>query len=211
MGFFSALKDAAVEANEEAHGNRLLTETQSTFACIQRLDDRLKNGIAVGYLEIRARIVHEMLNWSKEGRIKIGRQMQSQAREKFDLDLIGSYSKWLSGAWIESKERNSFKAQQAFELLDGLAGVLDNEIRGGTQQEEIEMGFGYNTWDQWLLEFKKSAGRTNTKLSLDKDNKSFIDFMDQSPLKRAFNDKVDPIGLGRQFAQQFDINSFGAR
>ena len=211
MGFFSALKDAAVEANEDAHGNRLLTETQSTFACVERLDDRLKNGVAYGYLEIRARLLQEMLNWSKEGRIKIGRQMQSQAREKFDLDLIGSYSKWLAGAWIESKERNSFKAQQAFELLDGLAGVLDDEINNKHQQEETEMGFGYNTWDQWLLEFKRSAARTNSQLALDKDGKSMIDWMDQSPLKRAFSDKVDPAGLGKQFAQQYDIKSFGVR
>jgi len=73
------------------------------------------------------------------------------------------------------------------------------------------MGFGYNNWDQWLLEFKRSAALTNPQLSLGKDNKSMIDWMDHSQLKRAFGDKVDPVGLGRQFAQQYDVKSFGVR
>lgn len=71
MKFFSALKSMAVEANEEAHGARLLNDTQTNFACIEELDGRLQYAIMLGYLQIRARLIQEMLNWSSEGRIKI--------------------------------------------------------------------------------------------------------------------------------------------
>lgn len=69
----------------------------------------------------------------------------------------------------------------------------------------------YTSWDEWFLEFKRSAARANTQLELNKDGQSFIDFMDQSPVKRAFKDSVDPTELGKQFAQQFDISTFGKR
>lgn len=128
MQFFSALKSMAVEANEEAHGARLLNDTQTNFACIEELDGRLQYAIMLGYLQIRARLIQGMLNWSSEGRIKVGREMQAQAREKYNLDMAGSYSKWLAGAWIESKERNSLKAQQAFGSLEGFARYIENEV-----------------------------------------------------------------------------------
>lgn len=128
MGFFSALKDIAVEANEEAHGARLLSEIQTNFACLEELDGRLQFAIMMGYLQIRERLMQEMLNWSSEGRIKIGRTMQTQAREKYNLDMAGSYAKWLAGAWIESKERSSLKAQQAFGTLEGFANYIENEV-----------------------------------------------------------------------------------
>lgn len=64
------------------------------------------------------------------------------------------------------------------------------------------------SWKQWLLEFKRSAARTNkTDLPLDVNDQGLIDFMDHTPLKRAFNDSVDPVQLGVDFAKQFDINT----
>ena len=38
MGFFSAIFDAAKEANDEAHGARLLQDVQSSFAAMGALD-----------------------------------------------------------------------------------------------------------------------------------------------------------------------------
>lgn len=35
--------------------------------------------------------------------------------------MAGSYAKWLGGAWIESKERSSLKAQMAFGLLESFS------------------------------------------------------------------------------------------
>lgn len=54
--------------------------------------------------------------------------MQRQARDAFDADMAGGYATWLGGAWLESKERNSLKAQQAFALLDGCADYIRKEV-----------------------------------------------------------------------------------
>lgn len=213
VGFFSSLKSAAIEANEEAHGARLLNETKSTFELLRRMDEDLMGAVAMGFLQIRRKLAGEMGNWSRDGRIKVGREMQSQARAQFDFDQRGSYAKWLAGAWIESRERGSLKAQQAFEILEGLADAVEgSRSRNVANTQKVKsMGFGYSTWDQWLLAFKRSAGQANSQLKPDGNNRSFIDFMDQSPLKRAFRDQIDPNDLGRQFAQQFDVNTFGRR
>ena len=54
--------------------------------------------------------------------------MQQQARGAFDTDMAGGYAKWLAGAWLESQERNSLKAQQAFGLLEGFADYIRKEV-----------------------------------------------------------------------------------
>jgi hypothetical protein len=118
MGFFSAIFDAAKEANDEARGERLLQDVQSSFASMEHLDLNIQYLAMMGYLQIRARLIEQMPNWSREGRINIGREMQKQARETFATDMAGGYAKWLAGAWLESQERNSLKAQQAFLLIE---------------------------------------------------------------------------------------------
>lgn len=121
MGFLSFIADAAKEANQDAHGHRLLTGVQSSFSLIPNLEDRTKEALMMGYVQILRRLVSQSDQWSSEERIKLGRLMQSQAQEKFDVDVSGSYAKWLAGAWLESGERTGAKAQQAHSLLDGLA------------------------------------------------------------------------------------------
>lgn len=128
MGFFSLILEAAKEANDEAHGQRLLQEVQSSFACMQNLSGQVQYVAMIGYLQILGRLTDQMPNWSHEGRIKLGRTMQQQARDAFDTDMAGGYAKWLAGAWLESQERTSLKAQQAFELLDSFADYVRKEV-----------------------------------------------------------------------------------
>lgn len=121
MGLFSFIADAAKDANEDAHGHRLLTGVQSTFSLIPKLEARNYEVVVRGYVQILGKLVSLSHSWSRDERIDIGRKMQDQAREKFDVDISGSYAKWLAGAWLESGERTGAKAQQAHSLLDGLA------------------------------------------------------------------------------------------
>ena len=121
MGLFSFIADAAKDANEDAHGHRLLTGVQSTFSLIPKLEARNYEVVVRGYVQILGKLVSLSHSWSRDERIDIGRKMQEQAREKFDVDISGSYAKWLAGAWLESGERTGAKAQQAHSLLDGLA------------------------------------------------------------------------------------------
>lgn len=121
MGFFSFIADAAAEANQDAHGHRLLTGVQSSFSLIPKLDDRIKEVLMTSYVQILRRLVNQSHQWSSDEKIKLGRLMQTQAQEKFDIDIAGSYAKWMAGAWLESGERNGAKAEQAHSLLTGLA------------------------------------------------------------------------------------------
>jgi hypothetical protein len=75
----------------------------------------------MGYVQILRRLVNQGHQWSSDEKIKLGRLMQTQAQEKFDIDIAGSYAKWLAGAWLESGERTGAKAKQAQSLLTGLA------------------------------------------------------------------------------------------
>lgn len=204
MGLFSFIKEAAHEANEETHGTRLLNEVQSTFSTLRQLDDRVQFIAMAGFHQIRERLINEIPNISREGRIKLGKTMQGQAREKFDFDVAASYAKWMGGAWLESMERGSLKAQQAFGMLESFARYIQTEIID-KQQDNL----AYSSFEAWLLAFKKAAARHNHQLALDHANKSMIDFMDHEPLKRAYRDGVSPDDLGKQFAEQYDFSSFG--
>ncbi len=124
MGFFGKLAGAVAEANDDAHGQRLLKDVQSTFALIPTLDKRVQHAVGLGYLQIVERLIESSASWSPDERIKLGRIMQTQAREKFDVDVAGSYAKWMAGAWLESGERKGIKAHQAHLLLGGLADTI---------------------------------------------------------------------------------------
>lgn len=119
MGLFSLLKESFDEANDDAHGARLLAQVKDCFIKMEALDKSVQLYAMAGYVEIRERLKDEMPNLSREGRIKVGRTMQKQAGPEFDLDMGGSYAKFLAGAWLESKERQSLQAAQACTLLDG--------------------------------------------------------------------------------------------
>ena len=133
MGFLSSLREAVSETNEDVHGQRLLSQVQSTFDCFESLDLRTLGAVGVGYLQIRSRLNHEMINWTREGRLRIARQMQDQARQALDLDVAGSYAKWLAGAWLECGERTSQKAQVALHTLQ----MYESELRRTLNRQNI--------------------------------------------------------------------------
>lgn len=67
----------------------------------------------------------------------------------------------------------------------------------------------FTTWEDWLRAYKGEAGKANPQLQVSDNGWSLIDLMDQSPLKKAFNDGNDPRSLAREFAAQYDIRNFG--
>ncbi|MBX3672685.1 MAG: hypothetical protein KF776_06895 [Burkholderiales bacterium] len=89
----------------------------------------------LGYLQILGRLLGEMPNLSREGRIRLGKTMQDQARASFDSDVSGSYAKWMGGAWLESRERSSSSAQQAHFTLSAFSEYVRSTLKqkgGGT-------------------------------------------------------------------------------
>lgn len=128
MGILRGIFDAARVANEDAHGDRLLCEVQSTFSTMEKLDSAVQYKAIKRYLQIRERLIGQMPNMSRDGHIKLGKTMRLQARNTFDIDMSGGYAKWLGGAWLESGARNSLKARQAHELLEEFADHMRKKI-----------------------------------------------------------------------------------
>lgn len=128
MGFLSSVFDAAREANEEAHGTRLLEQTQSIFQHLENLSGPAQHAALEKYVLLIERMSLQMLNWSREGRIKLGRSMQKEGRDSFDFDMSGGMAKWLAGAWLESAEINSRKADMAHRLLVGFAEYIRTQL-----------------------------------------------------------------------------------
>jgi hypothetical protein len=63
------------------------------------------------------------------------------------------------------------------------------------------------TFKEWMIKFKSRCGELNPSLRVNGDGSSIIDFLDNSPLKRAYIDGVDPFDLATSFASNFDINA----
>lgn len=170
MGFFSSIADAAKNANEDAHGDRLLKGVQSTFSTMENVSDEVQRTTMLGFIQIQDRLIQQMPNWSRDGRLELGRNMQNQARTVFDTDMAGGYAKWLAGAWLESKERNSIKAQQAFSSIERFSKHFRKAV-------EIEVATNKNsqtaTFISSLLDFHlKAVG--GTLLSFSKLNDQYV-------------------------------------
>jgi len=100
------------------------------------------------------------------------------------------------------------------EFLDGYVNRRMNDSlsrRQVRQDFESEPAWNYRSFEDWYEVFKRAAGQANSQLSVDADGGSMLDFMDHTPLKRAFRDKVEPKSLARDFAAQYDFPTFGRR
>lgn len=65
------------------------------------------------------------------------------------------------------------------------------------------------TWEQWYEMFKKESAKINPQLAIDEEGLSLVDMMDDGPLKNAYNDQQNPLVIAKEFAEGFDISSFG--
>ena len=100
------------------------------------------------------------------------------------------------------------------EFLDGYVNRRMNDSlsrKDAMHDFQSEPAWNYSCFEDWYAVFKRAAGQANSQLSVDADGGSMLDFMDHTPLKRAFRDKVEPKSLGIDFAKQYDFSSFGKR
>lgn len=79
---------------------------------------------------------------------------------------------------------------------------LYNQSPAGKEMNDI-LGIKYTVWEEWYEAYKSAAGEVRDTLP------PLIDFMEDTPLRMAFKDGVDPRPLGREFAKNFDITKFG--
>ena len=63
-------------------------------------------------------------------------------------------------------------------------------------------------WDEWFAIFKEEAAKHNKGLSINEKGFSLADVLEDEPLKRAWQDGVDPRFMGKDFAERFDPSTF---
>lgn len=88
--------------------------------------------------------------------------------------------------------------------------TLDPGANTNCTNEEIarQKAFNYSKFEDWLQVYKNAAAEVNDALK-PTDGLCLIDLMEDEPLRRAFDDKVDPKTLGIHFGKNFDILSMG--
>jgi hypothetical protein len=123
-GFLGRLTGAIKEVNEDVHGKKLIDGLNSTNQQLRMLESHIANSAIAGFLERRRIALAQVPNWSIDGRIKMGKTLQDEAKKKFDFNQAESYSLWLTGAWLESGARNSASAAQVHEFLERIANDL---------------------------------------------------------------------------------------
>lgn len=99
-----------------------------------------------------------------------------------------------------SLERNR---SEAVNIQLGVFDLMLIETASQILKLELDDNFGYENYADWFIDFKIAASVSNPALILDDKGSSLIDFMDQAPLKRAFNDRVCPKALGRDFGKSY--------
>ena len=120
-GFFGRAAAAISDASEEAHGARLRAGLTSTGQHLQKLEPEVIGSMMTRYLEKRQMLANQRANWSRDGRIKMGSQLQQEAKKHYDFNQAESYALWLAGAWLESAERRSADAEFVHDALNKLA------------------------------------------------------------------------------------------
>lgn len=121
MGIFGTLKNAAVQANEEAHGIKLANELADTALKMKALDPVMTDEIIQRFIDKRTPIQQQMFNWTDDGKLKMASTIRKAARDTTNFNMIEGYALWMTSAWLESSVRQSAKAIKVFDTLNDLA------------------------------------------------------------------------------------------
>ncbi|HEX7114317.1 MAG TPA: hypothetical protein VF193_04245 [Steroidobacter sp.] len=110
-----------MQAASESRGQLLWTLLQDTISRMGGLPDRVRAAAIAGYLDKRTKLIDKLENMSEDGRIKMGKFLQSEARKQFDTNMAEGYALWLAGAWLESMQRPGAQAAMTHQYLESMA------------------------------------------------------------------------------------------
>lgn len=130
MGLWDTLKSVAWEANESAHSERLNRDLFPTMHQVDLLPDHLKEKAYLRFLELRATVLSQIANWSRDGVLKTAKEFSSEARKLQNFDRCNSLGFALAALWLESSARMGEKADSVFHSLDELANSLHSPLVG---------------------------------------------------------------------------------
>ena len=117
-GMLGKAADALDEVEENRAGKRLREGLLSTGATLQNMPEHVLAATMASFLQKSAELAREADNWSLAGRLKVGDEMQEEAKKRFDFNQSESCALWLAGAWLESGSRKTAEAAFVRASLD---------------------------------------------------------------------------------------------
>lgn len=189
------------------HRKALENSIKDIEACIQQYPDW-------DYVRPMSDVMAETLQVLPKGL----NQTPCSATRAYCVDLVRlankSHGMGLINVWVALTAVNLYFS--AWDMSyhnprDNIASDIKNRARliidkFNDQQETSLHGhadFSYRSFEDWYKVFVYCAESVRTGLS------PLIDYMDQEPFKRAYEDKIDPIIFGAEFGKDFDVTKFG--
>lgn len=134
MGLLSRLLDAAGEANQDAHGERLLAEFYDSVGRMSRMPPAQSDEVISRFVDKRGKLHAQIWNWTNDGKLKMSKTLRDEARKLTDFNLTEGYALWMTSAWLEAQMRSSNKARTVFGKLDELARAHESVVSAEPQQ-----------------------------------------------------------------------------
>lgn len=117
MGILSDLKRSL----SESPGRILWEQLQDAQLKMRGLSEAVRTSALIGFSDNCSRIAPTIDNMTRDGRIKLGRSLQDKGKDVLDMNVSEGYSLWLTGAWLESMNRQGLEAARTFEFLNRVA------------------------------------------------------------------------------------------
>jgi len=104
MGFFN-------DISQNMHGERLERGFNDTLIQLDQLSTEERSQVLIDFTYNRNDLLYKkFLNMTSKGRLDLGTHLQKEAKKKYDYDIAGSCTLWLTGAWLESIVRSDYPA-----------------------------------------------------------------------------------------------------
>ena len=114
MGLFGDFKKSLAESA----GRIIFSQLADTQQKMAGLPEHIRTAALLGFAKKRKLLLEQLDNWTSDGRIEMGKTLQSKARETLNMNVAEGYALWLAGAWLESMERPGPDAAKAHDFLE---------------------------------------------------------------------------------------------
>lgn len=137
----------------ETRGNLLRDQLTDALQKLHVADPRLQLEFRLTAKALFDQVNQRLFNMSPEGRLKLGKALQSQARMHFDLQGGRAHAEWIVGAWLESANLPGQSAAEVCkflsEFLEGLYELQTHNTPTSRGQNQV---FENSVSDREILE-----------------------------------------------------------
>lgn len=102
---------------KETRGNVLEQQFTDALQKLQSADPRVQEEFRIAAKALHGKVSERLYNMSPEGQVKLGKALQSQARENFDFEAGKAHAEWMVGTWLECGQLPGDSAYSVYTFL----------------------------------------------------------------------------------------------